>query len=373
MHKFTKTALALIVSSMLLIGGCNDDDTDTGGGTDTGSGTDTGGGTDTGSGTDTGGIPGGSGVPGGSVKGIRNDKLLSEHQKVGANEAPYTAGVMYPDFSSVVFLETRRDSTDLDFTGSGVLISDRWILTAGHNIVTTPNTPAFKPNEIKVRIGVDPNSAAELAVERVVIHPNWSATIAAEGSAGFQTGSDVALIKLAESVTTITPAVWNQNKQEVIGSTLWVAGFGDYSGNPAQTGEYPTIHAYENVLDRIKLNVSIPGGTMTGGVLASDFDSPAGDKNTLGDNIVKSDEAFFDTASIGSGSETVSKDFEGVTVTGDSGGGVFGQIDGSWQLVGVISSGANEPLDGLKDGEYGSIDIHMRTASHKDWINSVIQ
>ena len=51
---------------------------------------------------------------------------------------------------------------------------------------------------------------------------------------------------------------------------------------------------------------------------------------------------------------------------GDSGGGVFGQFNNEWNLVGIVSGALNREV------KYGSVAALARVSSANEWIDSLI-
>ena len=296
--------------------------------------------------------------------GIRHDRDLADYEDIAADSNPEL-----PDFSPVVAFEYSVDgSQNGDFTASGVLITPEWILTAGHNFydVEEQNAPA-PPSGITVFVGNDPNNPDEtFSVAEVVLHPTWE-----NGLQVYENANDLCLVRLSSPITSITPASLYSETDEVVGSTAWHAGFGSYS---EQDGQNPNLeskkHAMENVLDRVRggIQTSAGGTTYPGGLLAFDFDHPDGTVNALGDELVNDDEA-----TLGSGtSSPMALNFEGTTVTGDSGGPLFLNNNGTWRVAGILSGGAFEPIQNHRDGDYGDISIYIRVSTSIDWIQSVI-
>ncbi len=164
----------------------------------------------------------------------------------------------------------------------------------------------------------------------------------------------------------------NYETTEEIGATIWYCGFGDYSQQEGHDADLFSVkHAIQNVLDRKVdgITSSSGGTTYYGGLLAFDFDSPSGDRNSLGDETVNDDEAM-----LGSGTSSASATaFEGATVQGDSGGPLFIKMGDTWKVCGVLSGGASEPIEDHYDSSYGDISVFIRTAPHADWIQSVIE
>jgi V8-like Glu-specific endopeptidase len=297
--------------------------------------------------------------------GIRHDRDLDQYETIGANQTPYDSAE-YPDFSAVVAFSYSLDGSDeQEFVASGTLVRPNWILTAGHNFFDEDQEAPAPPGGIEILVGPDPNiPRGTYRVAQIVFHPRWNDD--------FPTAYDLCLVRLADPITTIEPANLNLEPSEDLGSTVWYSGFGDYT---EQEGEDPDAfslrHALENVLDRIGTDTfaTVGGISYPGGVLAFDFDSPFGDINALGDGYINEEEA-----ELGRGTSTAAATaFEGTTVEGDSGGPLFARLDGVWKVVGVLSQGINEPVEGHVDGDYGDISIFVRTAAHRQWIASVLE
>jgi len=300
--------------------------------------------------------------------GIRDDKEWADYTKIATNQSPYNT-TEHPNFSSVIMFSYSLDgSENQDYIASGVLINENWILTAGHNFYVASEQDEPAPvSGIRVLVGNDPNNpSAEYDVEELFFHPTWI-----EMNEDFLNANDLCLVKLSTPITNITPAILNFEETETIGATHWYCGFGDYS---QQDGHNPDLlsekHAIENVLDRKVTGIltSINNQNYYGGLLAFDFDKPDGSINSLGDNVLNSDEQILGTGT----SSNFCTNFEGATVQGDSGGPIFMKIDGIWKVCGILSGGVSEVFENHIDCDYGDISIFIRVSSHKDWINSVI-
>ena len=308
------------------------------------------------------------GQPGAAVFGIRGDLTLADYEAIATNNAPYNTDD-YPDFSPVVcFTYSINGSDDYEFVASGVLVKDDWILTAGHNFFVSDeqNRPA-DVRGILVNTGIDPNNPDDTyEVSELVFHPTWL-----EDDDVFGKANDLCLVKLTRSVTGIQPAQIYSTTDETIGAVLWYAGYGDYSTQPGQNPDlYSKKHAIQNTLDRKVSGIqsSSSAGVYTGGLLAYDFDSPSEMHNSLGDNFSSEEEDLLGTGR----SNPVALVFEGSTVEGDSGGPIFLKKDNVWQVCGILSGGASEPVPNYRDGDYGGIDFYIRTSTAINWINSVI-
>ncbi len=296
--------------------------------------------------------------------GIRHDKALSEYEAIAANPTN-----TMPSFEAVVMFEYSLDgSTNREFVGTGTLISPNWILTAGHNFFSSDEQTNPAPvSGIIVNIGNDPNNPQQIInVKRLVFHPSWLVD-----DNLFASGNDLCLVELETSITNITPAPLFTSANEAIGSTVWYSGFGDYSETAGQNPDnFSKKHAIENVLDRKISGITSVANNITysGGLLAFDFDSPDGNSNTLGDTTVNQDEQL-----LGSGTSNASpKTYEGATVQGDSGGPLFVKDGSTWKVAGVLSGGAEAPVNNHKDSSYGDISIFIRVSTASDWIQSEI-
>ena len=106
--------------------------------------------------------------------GYRLDVNSNLYMKLATNEYPFEAGSEYPDFSSTVFIwgPTIDDGDDPEFgfSGSGVVISEYFIMTAAHVIDN------LSVSDTEIYVGNDYEKGYEndwYSVEKFHIHPGW--------------------------------------------------------------------------------------------------------------------------------------------------------------------------------------------------------
>ena len=164
---------------------------------------------------------------------------------------------------------------------------------------------------------------------------------------------DLVLIELNDTVAGVQPATLNEAFDEK-GTTVTGVGYG-MSGpadRPDELGEYCEKIAGQNVVDNIdgyKVN-----GKAT--LLSCDFDSPNGyDHNRMG--------------------SAKPLPLEWSPMPGDSGGGLFRNVHGHWQLIGIVTGGPNTGADiqQVRTNCYGRIASYARTSVFNDWIRETIK
>jgi len=291
--------------------------------------------------------------------GYRLDVSSSTYEDLGANREPFLVSNGYPDFSTTVAIS--------DF-GSGVIIGDRWVLTAGH-VVLDEEYGEEQPGAWVVSVGSDYEKPdATYDVKAIHIHPGWRADYSIDG---LEYGVDIALIELNSPIQGITPAPW-ANSTELddgyLDSLIYSSGFGDYTGilDDGWGDYYSQRRAWKNTLDRISDDIDPPKDypgdeAWQGGWVVYDFDSPDGDYNSLAEGVNSDGE--FSYVGVGS-SSSEALDLEGTSVAGDSGGPTYLKINDEWTVVGLTSHGST-------DGYYGDLALNTRVSSHADWICSV--
>ena len=277
---------------------------------------------------------------------IRHDRDDQEYLDLAAD----------PAFSSVGKITLQVAGLG-SIQGSGVLIRDNWLLTAAH-VIDGTNFLGAGISNLQVRVAGSTMQAAEW-----IVHPQWEATripnISGDLVPDLFAGWDIGLVRLPSAVAGIAPArLPDSANVSELGAIATIVGFG--TTGTGETGFDPQLP----IVKRAGINVvDVVGAQQTAGsnpsfrfghsrMLAVDFDNPTdpGD-STLG--------------------SATPLDLEYLTAPGDSGGGLFIDVDGITKLAGITSIGTALP-EPVIDSDYGDRASYTRVSQFINWINNTI-
>jgi len=217
----------------------------------------------------------------------------------------------------------RASANGRAWAGSGVLVANDWVITAGHVVDDA--------KALRFNIG-----GQSYQGKQWLAHNNWRGNPLS--------GFDLALVQLDRAVTGARPAALYGGAGEV-GRVARSVGFGltgdGLTGYDTRSGL--NKRGGNNVID------ALAGGNR---VLISDFDAPGPGADGA---VLGSDRA---------------NRFEYLIAPGDSGGGLFIRVGKRWRLAGVHSFGLG--YDGRTDSDYGDWSGHTRVSPFTDWIDAVI-
>lgn len=199
--------------------------------------------------------------------------------------------------------------------GDATLIAPTWVLTAAHV------ADGISKRDGKNMLIYFDNDRRIVKAAEIFIHPEFVP----------MGDHDIALIKLAEPVTDITPAdLYKASDEE--GKEIVIVGHGDFkNGNETQWKGTGKKRAATNRIDKVSEDQII-----------FDFDSPEAGATTL----------------------------EGSGAPGDSGGPAFITDQGRVMIAGVSSTGRA----GAKGpGTYGATEYYTRVSTHIPWIEDVLK
>lgn len=242
--------------------------------------------------------------------------------------------------------------------GSCVFIGDRYLLSAAHVFIETDTRPDTIKTDQYTRISYTTSNqrlalasrfivvinGQKMSIKNLQIHPYYLNPLTL-GSC------DLALIELEEPLTQVKPArlntFYNELNAQVVGVGYGVSGIAD---KPEGVAPHETKIAGENIIDTI-------GGMHYNGhetLLIGDFDHPTRkDCNKTG--------------------KATPQPLEYICAGGDSGGGLFREVDGKWQLIGICSGTSIDVNQLLKSGYYGQIMRWTRVSVFKEWIDQQVK
>ncbi|HVT89672.1 MAG TPA: trypsin-like serine protease [Tepidisphaeraceae bacterium] len=254
-------------------------------------------------------------------------------------DSSYISLGLDPRFSSVGIVD---ESTGF---GGGVLISPKWVLSAGHVVAATPNNFTYGTGTHGVggtNVGINQFFTAPGQITGQEIN-----------------GNDMGLIQITANATGVTFASRYFGTSD-LGSLATYVGYGQ-----AGTGSGGTISSSEGVKRAFTNNLDINGGSFSGGstnLVISDFDDPG---NADGLNL--------------SGGGTLPTAMEGMLAFFDSGGGVFvdktvgTQTRNYLESINSFVAAVGPPNgDGALNGTYSDLSFSTRVNAWNSWIDDTI-
>lgn len=221
---------------------------------------------------------------------------------------------------------------DIPIEGQGVLIAPTWVITAAH-----ATQWQRKPIDHVMIAGKSRN------VSQVIVHPGWKRVPQSEvGSEASRLATrldndDVALLRLSEPVTDVTPASIYRGEGEV-GHIVEIIGKGQTGTGKDGIADDAT---HRTVLHRAQ-------------------------------NRIESANGHWLTYRFDTGSRALP--IEGIFGGGDSGGPIVMRDHGGWKLIGLTSWGWSGGHIAIGDaaGRYGETAYIVRLSRYADWIDEII-
>lgn len=234
-------------------------------------------------------------------------------------------------------------------SGSGTLISPNWVLTAAH--VVEGEATRF----------VLLNQAYEAS--EVVIHPEWDGRVF--------NGNDMALVRLDRPVTGVRPVAYS-TQHDPIGQVATFVGYGQSGdGLSGRAGDAGNLNAGQNTLDAVGSDFWF---LLDDSLMMADFDyahpldvTQSGN-NALGQTQIPT--ALSGSTHINRMGSPDPLPLEALPGGGDSGGGVFVELDGEQVLIGTISMTLS--WDGSNNSGYTDMVGVVSLAAGDGWIQSTV-
>jgi len=206
------------------------------------------------------------------------------------------------------------------------------VLTAGHVITVNETGPAYPASDVSYGMGASttPFTVAPDSISQVDVDPSYTGDLSQ--------GVDLALIQLSTPITNVTPAVfYTSSLGSELGLTATVVGYGETGtgSTGAETNTAGTRRALQN-------DIAAFGGS--GETIAARSSSRHTTDYSLSDESSNLLFMAFD-------SPPTPYAEEGGTAPGDSGGGLFVDVNGQNYLTAIVDFDLSS-----SNGKYGDVD-----------------
>ena len=241
---------------------------------------------------------------------------------IAPTDNPAITAQMYRDEAG--FFPTVGRVSGSGFSGSGVLIGNQWVLTAGH-VATSKTNGTF-------RLG-----SQSVTIAQAIVAPGYSL--------GGPT-NDIGLLRLATPISSVEPAnmfTFDDPAMLLGREATWVGNGMTGTGLTGYQAVFE-LRAFTNVID---VYGNDPRYGLPSSSFVADFDRPDGSTNAAG-------------------STAEASRLEGCVAPGDSGGGVFITLGGTRLLVGINSYLAR--FDASANADYGDLSGASRLDLFAPWI-----
>jgi hypothetical protein len=251
-----------------------------------------------------------------------------------------------PDYASIGQVHATYPNYPNDpASASGVLIADRWVLTAGHVVGRLPIVGT--PSAVEFAIEGTTYSAVEWFAEPSFFYDYYSDTLY---------GHDIGLIRLDDSVSTVAFAqrYSGLDEQNAVATIVGFGNAGEGSYGEIQN-TFGTKRAGHNVINQFYRTPNRDGGpAFEDNYLVADFDNPSR----------VSDSTMGDTSPLAT---------EYIVAHGDSGGGLFIDVNDTAYLAGINSFIGRGPGEsdspGNLNSDYGDVQYFTRVSLLNGWID----
>ena len=254
--------------------------------------------------------------------------IVISNQGDGATDAEHIALAAQPEFQAGGWFSFTNSGNGETNWGSVTLVSQDWVVTATHNLLTLDGNTRLPLSGMRIGFGANAlTDSTKYTVTQVIRVPGYSADNYA---------NDLAFLKLATHITGITPVGLYTGTLSA-GQEVTTIGHGQ-PGSPA-TGLLPYDGIERGMVNQLSSSAEL---------LDLFPDAPPNLVMTqfVPDNLLGNYEYF-----------------GGAVSPGDDGGGLMVLDNGVWKLAGVTSFDYDSP-------NYGAYSLYTEMSAYSDWISS---